>query len=176
MRRARIAIVALVAALALAACEPIVVDEEGVVSSEATRQVAPATLRIEGRDVAAVEISMHSCHTLRYVGSDPPQENHLRPFARVADRLGATIFANLSMPFVIPPGARVVDRGDGGDHQIVVPVEGARLPLRITSGCTAYPGFGSGLAPVWTFPFCQTATGICKKTFPGEGTYQPGGV
>ena len=55
-------------------------------------------------------------------------------------------------------------------------MEGARLPLRITSGCTAYPGFGSGLMPVWTFPFCQTATGICKKTFPGQGTYQPGGV
>lgn len=173
-------VAAVVLGLALAACQPIVVSPNGV-TSKATTAASPVTTTVGGKQVAAVEIRMRDCHTVKYEGPNAPappyDQIHLRPVATVTDADGTILFANFraagSEDHVVPPGSRIVDGGSGNDpHRIVVPVAGAKLPLEIGAACTMYQGFGSG-GPfgTWSFPGCTAWRRICLATDPGEGEW-----
>ena len=85
----------LVLAVALAACQPIVVNEDGTVTSHATRAVSPTTVKVGGRSVAAVEIRIRDCHTLVGAFPDPQGEGRLCGRSRRStDADGDLIFAN----------------------------------------------------------------------------------
>ena len=171
-RPAAAAVGLLVLALALTGCRSIVVNEDGTVTSYATRAASPTTVNVGGRSVAAVEIRIRDCHTL--VGAFPEEwgDVALRPIADVTDADGDLIFSNFHDGPPRPEGSQIISGGTDDAHRIIVPVAGTRAPLTIGSGCTAYGGFGSG-GPFNTYvlPTCRTSNRTCAASQPGQGEY-----
>ncbi|HMJ76912.1 MAG TPA: hypothetical protein VK507_13120 [Iamia sp.] len=171
-RPAAAAVGALVLVMALAGCRSIVVHEDRTVTSYATRAVSPTTVTVGGRSVAAVEIRIRDCHTL--VGAFPEEYGDvaMRPIADITDADGDLIFSNFHDGPPRPEGSQVISGGTDDAHRIVVPVAGARAPLTIGSGCTAYEGFGSG-GPFNTYrlPTCRTSNRTCAASRAGQGEY-----
>jgi hypothetical protein len=164
-------VVALVLAVALAGCGPIVVHQDGTATSSATVRVVPTTVTVLGTPRPAVEIRLRDCDTMR-VELAGWQDVHLRPVAGIVDADGREVFGNGHVMGTRPTGSTVVDGPADGADVIRVPVDGARAPLRITSGCTSYPGWGSGPWLAWEMPACTTSTRSCPST--GGGTLRQG--
>ncbi len=171
----RVAALAALLVVLATSCQAIEVRADGV-TSHASMAVSPTTVRVAGTNRAAIEIRMRDCHTLHFI--DPPSpvpDLSLRPVAHVTAADGRVLFSNTTYAegsYVEPAGSSVVGGGTSDAHRIVVPVAGARTPIKISAGCTSYPGYGS--APFragWSFPECTTSNRTCAATRAGAGRY-----
>jgi hypothetical protein len=157
------------AAVALAACQPIVYDlgTNTTKYSEAQWRAVPIEIAGHGH---GIQVRMRGCNnvTLTFDGIDPPHDPfnaRLRPIATVTDATGKVIFNNVSPIFeVLPSGWKMVDTQDEGlPDTIDIPVGAAKGALKVEAGCTSYPGYGSGGGFTWMFPTCTTSTRTCER-------------
>lgn len=175
MRRRALLLVAAVVVVGLSACQPIVVGEEGVRSSAASRAVDPVTLTVAGRRVPGVDIRIRDCNEvhLQQDGKDPIVIG-LQPRATVRDANGTVVFLSAAnLPEVRPAGSYEVGVDDSADgaHHTLVPLAGVAMPITISFRCDAYTPGSHGLYPRWIFPACRTNTRTCNATVPGTGEW-----
>ncbi|HEX7135107.1 MAG TPA: hypothetical protein VF228_21215 [Iamia sp.] len=172
-RRATTAAVAL--ALALAACQPITVTDEGWTSS-ASRAVDPTTITSSrGAAGQGIDIRMRDCRLVQLRVQGVEQDITLNPHAHVTDANGKVLYSSHDFPDppqVRPPGSFHNPNGSDGAYHIVVPVGGARAPLTIETWCDNYTPGSHGLYPRWSFPTCRTSTRRCAASTPGDGEWQ----
>jgi hypothetical protein len=173
LRRATSA-TAVIAALALAACQPITVTDDGVTSA-ASRAVAPTTIATSRAATQGIDIRMRDCRLVQLRVQDVEQDITLNPHAHVTDANGKVLYSSHDFPDppqVRPPGSFHNPNGSDGAYHIVVPVGGARAPLTIETWCDNYTPGSHGLYPRWSFPTCQTSTRRCAASTPGDGEWQ----
>lgn len=172
LRRGRALLVAAAALVALAACQPIVVTDDGV-SSQATRVVEPTTAHVRGVATPGIAIRMRACQQVQLRTQGVEQDIALAPHASVVDAAGRTFY--WSHDFVDQPQVRPAGSWEnpdvGGAHQIVVPVAGAKNPLTIRTWCDSYTPGSHGLYPLWEFPTCTTSTRRCAASAKGAGEW-----
>lgn len=172
MTKRTILLLATAVALTLAACNPIVVTDDGV-SSQATRVVRPTTTRVGGVSTPAVQIRMRDCQQVQLRSQEVEVDFTLAPHARVLDATGRVLFYSHDFPEpaeVRPAGSSDVPDVNGA-HQIVVPVAGARNPLTIETWCDNYTPGSHGMYPVWSFPTCTTSSRQCAASAKGAGEW-----
>lgn len=173
-RRRAAALLVVVVALALAACQPIVVTDSGVTSS-ASRAADPTSIAT-GRSAAipGIDIRMRDCQQVQLRTQGVDQDITLRPHAKVTDAGGKVVFYShdfVDQPQVRPAGSFERPNASDGAHHIVVPVAGAKNPLTIETWCDSYTVGSHGLYPVWSFPTCRTSTRRCTASAKGDGTW-----
>ncbi len=177
-RRWTTAIGAAAAVLVLAGCQgvPLRYDTQ---TEATTSQASYRVSKVETSKGPGIEIRFRNCNqvVLENLGEGYPEgqtiSSNLQPRAKVVDGTGKIFYDTLNWaPYWIQPAGSSATRSlpdEPAVGRIVVPLAGAKGTLKVSAGCTNYPGYGSGGGYFWNFRSCETGSWTCNPRTAGSG-------